>query len=164
MIPIGGGIPAGVLLAQKKGLLWAVTAVLYLISDLVLACLFEPVMKLLFRLTRKSKRLSHIGQVYKQTIMKKFEKVGVHPTPWNLILLSFGSDPMTGRTVAHSFGHGFITGWMIAIAGDMIFFSILMVSTIWLQDVIGDSNIVILIVLLCMFLGPYLYGKIKDRR
>ena len=37
LIPIGGGIPAGVLLAQTKGLAWPVTAGLYLVSDVMLA-------------------------------------------------------------------------------------------------------------------------------
>jgi hypothetical protein len=121
------------------------------------------VMRLLFRWTKKSERLSQIGRLYKQSLLKRFEKVGVHPTPWNLILVSFGLDPMSGRTVAHSFGHGFVKGWMIAIAGDMIFFTVVMFSTIWLQGIVDDSNLVIMIVLTVMFLGPYLYGKIKGK-
>jgi hypothetical protein len=47
LIPVGGGIPAGVLLARDKGLAWPVTAGLYLISDILLALAFEPVLRLL---------------------------------------------------------------------------------------------------------------------
>jgi len=44
LIPVGGGIPAGVLLARDKGLAWPVTAGLYLISDILLALAFELTM------------------------------------------------------------------------------------------------------------------------
>ncbi len=47
LIPVGGGIPAGVLLARTRGLAWPVTAGLYLISDVLLALAFEPVLRLL---------------------------------------------------------------------------------------------------------------------
>ena len=42
LIPVGGGIPAGVMLAQAKGVAWPVTTLLYLVSDIILAFLFEP--------------------------------------------------------------------------------------------------------------------------
>ena len=47
LLPVGGGIPAGVLLAQAKGVAWPVTAALYLVSDMVLALAFEPILRLL---------------------------------------------------------------------------------------------------------------------
>jgi hypothetical protein len=37
LIPVGGRITAGVLLAQTKGLAWPVTAGFYLVSDMMLA-------------------------------------------------------------------------------------------------------------------------------
>ena len=47
VIPVGGGIPAGVMLAQAQGVAWPVTAVLYLVSDILLAVVFEPVLLLI---------------------------------------------------------------------------------------------------------------------
>ena len=47
LIPVGGGIPAGVLIARDKGLVWPVTAGLYLFSDILLARAFEPILRLL---------------------------------------------------------------------------------------------------------------------
>ena len=46
LLPIGGGIPAGVLLARAKGLDWPVTAGLYFCPDVMLALAFEPVLRL----------------------------------------------------------------------------------------------------------------------
>jgi hypothetical protein len=40
---------------------------------------------------------------------------------------------MTGRAAAKAAGHGFLPGWAIAITGDMIYFVVLMASTLWLQ-------------------------------
>ena len=47
IIPVGGGIPGGVLLAQSQGMAWPVTGLLYLVSDIALAFAFEPVLRLL---------------------------------------------------------------------------------------------------------------------
>jgi hypothetical protein len=47
LIPVGGGIPAGVLLARAGGLAWPVTTLLYLLSDLILVLAFEPCLRLL---------------------------------------------------------------------------------------------------------------------
>ena len=44
LLPIGGGIPAGVLLARVHGLPWPVTAGLYLVSDVILALALEPIL------------------------------------------------------------------------------------------------------------------------
>jgi len=53
LIPVGGGIPAGVLLAHSKGLAWPITAGLYLVSDVVLAIAFEPILRLISAVVRK---------------------------------------------------------------------------------------------------------------
>jgi len=47
LIPVGGGIPAGVLLARNTGIGWPIAAGLYFVSDVLLACAFEPVLRLL---------------------------------------------------------------------------------------------------------------------
>ena len=60
-------------------------------------------------------------------------------------------------------GHGFVTGWMIAITGDMMFFMLLMVSTIWLKGVLGDGTWASLINLVVMMVAPAIIRHIKDR-
>ena len=46
LIPIGGGIPAGVILARDHDLAWPTTGMLYFVSDVILAFAFEPVLRL----------------------------------------------------------------------------------------------------------------------
>lgn len=48
LIPVGGGIPAGVLLARTMGLRWPVTAGLYFVSDLILALAFASTGDMLY--------------------------------------------------------------------------------------------------------------------
>src|SRR5476649_2234848 len=53
LLPVGGGIPAGVLLASSHGLAWPITAGLYLASDLILALTFEPILRLFVTLGKR---------------------------------------------------------------------------------------------------------------
>jgi hypothetical protein len=155
LIPFGGGIPAGVVLAGQKGLAWPVTAFLYLISDVLLAFVFEAFILLILR--------GKMGDAFRMTTKKMTERFGAAPGPFALVLISFGIDPMTGRTAALMMGHGFVTGWMIAIAGDMIYFGILMASTLWLNNVLGDGTWTVVIVMAAMFGIPYLIRKIRAK-
>lgn len=79
---------------------------------------------------------------------------GTGAGPIGLIMVSFGVDPMTGRASAHAAGHGFVAGWAIAIAGDILYFGVIAVSTLKLNTVIKDPNITMLIILIAMFSVP----------
>ena len=87
-------------------------------------------------------------------VKKTLEHYGNNSGVFALIFIAFGVDPMTGRAVAVAAGHGFITGWMIAIAGDMMYFSVLMISTLWLNSIIGDGTKTMLIIFALMFALP----------
>lgn len=70
---------------------------------------------------------------------------------------------MTGRAAAKAAGHGFVTGWMIAIAGDMMYFAVLMVSTLWLKSTLDDGTAVMLIVFAGMMIVPALVRRLRSR-
>ncbi len=161
LIPIGGGIPAGVVLAQKRGLEWPVMMVLYLISDIILACLFEPVMLLFVQLGRRSQLVSRVLASFKKSMDKTILKYGVNPSPFTLIMVAFGVDPMTGRTVALAAGHSFVSGWTLAIIGDMLFFVVLMMSTLWLNNILGDGTWAAVIVTFSMMGAHALAKKVR---
>jgi hypothetical protein len=164
LIPIGGGIPAGVLLAQHKGLAWPVTAALYFISDVILACVFEPLILVFLRATKRSERSARFAEAFKLSMRKTILKYGVNPGPFTLILISFGVDPMSGRVATHAAGYKFMTGWALAICGDMIFFSVIMASTLWLNNILGDGTWAAVIILIAMIAVPALIRRIRDRR
>lgn len=163
IIPVGGGIPAGVLLAQSKGFPIPLTMALYFVSDVVLACVFEPLMLLLLHLGKKSLHFTRFVDAVKGAMNQSIMRYGVNPGPFTLVLISFGVDPMTGRVAAHAAGHRFVTGWLIAITGDMIFFSVIMVSTLWLNSVLGDGTWTAVIILAFMFVIPPIVRRLRRK-
>jgi hypothetical protein len=131
--------------------------VLYFISDVILACIFEPAMLAM----KKSGFFTKVAEAYKKSLHKTVLKTGVRPTPLSLILISFGADPMTGRAAAAAAGHGFVSGWTLAITGDMFCFALVMVSTLWLSDVLGDGTWTVVLITVVMLGAPPLFRRLR---
>ncbi|TWJ18744.1 hypothetical protein [Geobacter argillaceus] len=165
LVPVGGGIPAGVLLAQAKGLSWPVTTLLYLVSDVILAVAFEPVLRLIALICGKVPSLARISAAMKLATTRSVSHFsGTGAGPIALIMIAFGVDPMTGRASALAAGHGFIAGWAFAIAGDMLYFAVIAITTLRLNSYVQDPNTTMLIVLFAMFGVPVLVRRIRSRR
>lgn len=162
LIPVGGGIPAGVLLAQAKGLAWPITTGLYLISDIVLAVAFEPILRLLAVTAGKIRFLARCSAALKTALARSvvpFSGSGAGPV--SLVMIAFGVDPMTGRATALAAGHGFLTGWAIAIIGDMLYFAVIALTTLRLNSYFRDPNTTMLIVLGVMFALPMVVRRVR---
>ena len=160
LIPVGGGIPAGVLLARSSHLAWPVTAGLYFISDVILAFLFEPVLRLVIAVGRKSPAVARMAEAVRLAMSRTTEHYG-GAGPFTLIMIAFGVDPMTGRAAAAAAGHGFIAGWAIAITGDMIYFAVIMIATLRLNSVLGNTNLTMAVILAAMFILPVIVRRLK---
>lgn len=160
LIPVGGGIPAGVLLARSHAIAWPVTAGLYLVSDVILAFLFEPVLRLIIAVGRKSPTVARAVDAVRLAMSRTTAHYG-GAGPVTLIMIAFGVDPMTGRAAAAAAGHGFIAGWAIAITGDMIYFAVIMVSTLRLNAVLGNPNLTMAVILGAMFILPIIVRRLK---
>ena len=155
LLPVGGGIPAGVLLASAKGLAWPITTVLYLVSDMVLALAFEPILRLLAELGRRVAFLARLSVAFKAASARSVAYFnGTGAGPLSLIMIAFGVDPMTGRATALAAGHGFLTGWAFAIVGDMLYFAVIALTTLRLNSYFKDPNTTMLLVLGAMFVIP----------
>ena len=150
-------------MAKNRELAWYVTGALYLVSDIILACVFEVLMLLFIRYTRNSAFTAKFIDQYKKSLERMGFHAGLSPSWYSLVMISFGVDPMTGRAVARAAGHGFIMGWFFAICGDMIFFALLMASTLWLNNILGDGTAAALIVLAGMFIIPMVIRRVKER-
>jgi hypothetical protein len=164
VIPIGGGIPAGVLLAKSKNIAWPIMEILYFISDVALACAFDPIMHFMIRTGKRIPAVAKMKDALKQSVQKTTSGYGTRLGPFSLIMISFGVDPMTGRAATLMAGHGFVTGWALAIAGDMIYFSLIMVSTLWLNSILGNGTMATLIILVVMMVVPALIRRMRERK
>lgn len=163
LIPVGGGIPAGVLLARTSGIPWPVTTGLYFLSDVILAVLFEPVLRVLAAISRRVTVLAR----FSAAMSRSMERTAAHyggtgAGPFMLIMIAFGVDPMTGRAAAYVAGHGVIAGWAIAIAGDMLYFGVIAFMTLQLNTVVENQNVTMLIVLGAMIVAPIVVRRIKN--
>jgi hypothetical protein len=165
LLPVGGGIPAGVLLASAKGLAWPITTGLYLISDVILAIVFEPILRILAVFMGKVPFLTRLSAALKAVMSRSAAHFsGTSAGPLALVMIAFGVDPMTGRATALAAGHGFLTGWAIAIAGDMLYFAVIALATLRLNLYFRDPNTTMLIVLGAMFVVPILVRYFRTNR
>lgn len=164
LIPIGGGIPAGVLMARSQNIDWPIMMILYFISDVILACLFEPLMLVVIAAGKRSPFLARLSETLRQMTKKTISHYGNSLGPLSLILVAFGVDPMTGRAATVAAGHGFFVGWMLAIIGDMLYFTILMISTLWLNNILGDGTWTMVIILAVMTIVPIIVRRIRERK
>ena len=163
LLPVGGGIPAGVLLAQAKGVAWPVTAGLYLVSDMFLAIAFEPFLRLLAWVAGRVSFLARLGAAMKTVTARSAAHFsGTGAGPLALIMISFGVDPMTGRASALAAGHGFLAGWAFAIAGDMLYFAVIALATMRLNAYFRDPNTTMWIVLGAMLTVPVVVRRFRS--
>jgi hypothetical protein len=162
LIPIGGGIPAGVMLARKSGFAWPVAAALYLVSDVILAFAFEPILRVFVALGKRVPFLARVAAAMKTMMDRTAAHYGgVGAGPFTLVMIAFGVDPMTGRAAAMAAGHGFVAGWAIAITGDMMYYGVIAYTTLRLNAYFKDPNTTMLVVLGAMIVVPVLVRRAK---
>ncbi|WP_224983830.1 hypothetical protein [Geomonas agri] len=165
LIPVGGGIPAGVLLAKAKGLAWPVTTLLYLVSDVILAIAFEPLLRVIAFVCGKIPLLRRVSAAIRAANARSAAQFQVTATgPVALIMIAFGVDPMTGRASALAAGHGFVAGWAFAIAGDMLYFAVIAFTTLRLNKYIKNPDTTMWIILALMLLVPMVVRRIRSGR
>jgi hypothetical protein len=164
LMPVGGGIPLGVLMARDAGVSPLLTAGLYFVSDVVLAFTAEPMVALLRWLSRHVPFLARVGQrLGSLTGTAGLRDEGMRG-PLGLVLVSFSISPTTGRAAAAAAGHGFISGWTLAILGDMAYFGLLMASTLWVSSVFGDDRLTIGLVLVATWVIPLMIRRARRPR
>ncbi len=164
LLPVGGGIPAGVLLARGQGLAWPATAALYFISDVFLALAFEPVLRLLALWGRGIPALARLRAAVKAGMARSLGSLGGPGAgPATLVLISFGLDPLTGRATALAAGHGFLAGWAFAITGDMLYYAAVALATLRLNAYVRDPKVTVLVILGLMILLPALVRSFRSR-
>jgi hypothetical protein len=161
MLPIGGGIPLGVLMARDAGLSAIATAGLYLLSDVLLAFVTEPFIKGMTWLGQRVAFLGRVGQVFARFTGTTGLRDGGVRGPVGLVLVSFSVSPTTGRAAAAAAGHGFVSGWSLAIIGDMAYFALLMATTLWVSSIFGDDRLTIGAVLLGTWLLPLALRRLR---
>lgn len=165
LLPVGGGIPAGVLLARSKGLAWPLTAGLYFLSDVLLALAFEPLLRGFVALGRRVPSLARFGAAMQEAMARSAAAFGGQGAgPVALVMIAFGVDPMTGRASALAAGHGFLAGWAIAITGDMLYYGVVALATLRLNAYLRNPEATVWIILGGMLVIPTLTRRVREGR
>lgn len=159
-IPGGVGIPPGVLLGHHDGLGPLVMTVLYFLSDVVLAVAFEPLLVLLAAASRVVPKLARVGTAVMAGIERTMP-AGSLVGPTGVVLMGLGAGLPFGRALAAGAGYGLVPGWLLAIAGDMIFYTIGMASTLWFDGMLGDQRAAALAGLVVMLIVPVIVRRLR---
>ncbi len=158
---IGAGIPLGVIMARDAGLNPFSTALLYLGSDIVLACTFEPMLLALRWLGKRVDFIARLGNRLSKLSGATGLSEGKVQGPLGLVLFSFAWAPAPARAASEAAGHGFISGWTLAIIGDMFYFTLIMMSTLWVSSIFGDDRLAVGAVLVLAWLMPVALRRLR---
>jgi hypothetical protein len=159
---IGAGIPVGVLMARNAGINPLATAGLYAASDVVLAIVMEPMLILLAWLGKRVDFIGRLGNRLARFSGATGLSSGRVRGPLGLILFSFAVAPAPARAASEAAGHGFISGWTLAIIGDMFYFTMIMASTLWVSSLFGDDRLSVGAVLVGAWVLPMLFRRIRS--
>src|SRR5690349_17446888 len=160
---IGAGIPIGVIMARDSGLSVFQTALLYVASDVLLAVTCEPLLLVLRWLGRRVDWLAALGGRMMRLSGATGLSTGRVRGPLGLVLFSFVFAPAPARAVSEAAGHGPLSGWTLAIIGDMVYFSVVMASTLLVIQLFGDNRLAIAPLIVGAWLLPMVVQRLQRR-
>jgi hypothetical protein len=159
-IPGGLGIPPGVLLGHHDGLGPTFMTILYFISDVVLAFVFEPLIRLLALMARSIPKLARAGALVMMGIERTMPP-GSFAGPLGLVLMGFGAGLPFGRALGAAAGYALVPSWLLSISGDMCNYLIGMSSTLWFEGIFGDPRMAALAGIVVMVVVPLLVRRLR---
>jgi hypothetical protein len=160
-IPGGVGIPPGVLLGHRGGLGAIVMTVLYFASDIVLAAFFEPLLQALAFVSRRAPVVDRALRFVLRGIERTMP-AGSLAGPTGVVLTGFGGGLPFGRALASAAGYGLAVSWLLTIAGDMMYYTLGMASTLWFDGLIGDPRMAALAGIAVMLVVPMLVRRFRS--
>ena len=164
--PIGPGIPAGVLLARHVPLNPVVTFGLYTLSDVLAAVVCHPIFTLLRRQGRRVKPIRWLGRRLMSLAMigvrvPRAEASGrTAPALFRVAVVGFGADIYTGGILATGLDVPRVRAWAAAIAGDLVWFALLLLTSLAVASVADDDRVIGLAVLVAMIIIPPLARRL----
>ena len=154
--PVGPGIPAGVLLARHVPLHPAATFGLYAVSDVIAAFVCHPIFVMLRRHGRRVRPIRWLGRRMMSIAMLGVPRDDERATPalTRIATVGFGVDVYTAGMLATGLGVSRIPGWMSAIAGDLVWFGLLLATSLATASIVDDDRVVLLVMIVAMIAIP----------
>ncbi len=167
--PVGPGIPAGVLLARHIPLHPAFTFLLYTASDVLGAAVCHPLFGMLRRAARRVPALEWLGTRMIRLAMFGARMprpadietgTGAGPALFRIATVGFGVDVYTAGMLVNGLRVPRLLGWASAIAGDLVWFALLLATSLAAAAIVDDDRVVGGVVLLAMLVIPPLARRI----
>jgi len=166
--PVGPGIPAGVLLAHRLRLAPPLTFGLYALSDALAVLLLTPIYSWLRTRGRRYPLIRKVGQR-----LLRFAMLGVRrpneaelrsgrrgPILLRIATVGFGIDIYTAGALATALPIPRVPAWLAAVAGDLLWFALLLGSSLAAASLVDDDRVVALVVVAFTFFGPTILRRI----
>ena len=160
--PVGPGVPAGVLLARHIPLNPAVTFALYTVSDVIAAFVCHPIFIVFRRHGRNVPPIRWLGRRMMSIAMLGVPRDDERATSalTRIATVGFGVDVYTAGMLATGLGVPRIPGWLSAIAGDLVYFALLLATSLAAASIFDDDRIVLLAMIVAMIVIPRLARKL----
>jgi hypothetical protein len=157
--PVGPGVPAGVLLARHVPLHPALTFGLYALSDVLAAIACHPLFVLLRRHGRHVKPIRWLGRRILSLAMigvRTSEPGAVAPALSRIATVGFGVDVYTAGMLATGLPVPRLPGWASAITGDLLWFALLLGTSLAAASIADDDRFIALVMIVAMIVIPRL--------
>jgi hypothetical protein len=157
--PVGPGVPAGVLLARHVPLNPAFTFGLYALSDLLAAIVCHPGFVLFRRHGRKLAPIRSVGRRVQSLAMLGVPAAApgaATPALSRIATVGFGVDVYTAGMLATGLPVSPLLGWASAIAGDLVWFALLLGTSVAAASVADDDRVVAVVIVIAMIAIPRL--------
>ena len=168
--PVGPGIPAGVLLARHIPLNPVITFGLYAASDVLAASICHPLFTAFRRLGRRVPVVRRAGKrllwfaMLGTPMARQDTAVGAavsRPAAlFRVATIGFGVDIYTAGAVATGLDVPRLLRWACAIAGDLVWFAILLGTSLVAASFADDDRVIGGVVLVAMLVVPALARRI----
>lgn len=163
--PFGPGIMVGVELARHTSMSPLLVFGLYALSDMLASIVCAPLYMVAERYGTRVPALRTIGRWLVKLSMfgarvPRAEEVRAHgsalaPALWRIGTIGFGMNVYAGGMVVTGLPIPQALGWASAIVGDLIWFAILLGTSIATSAVVNDDKVVGLVMMAVMIVLPY---------
>jgi hypothetical protein len=161
--PVGPGIPAGVLLARHVPLNPVVTFGLYALSDVMAAIVCHPIFVVLRRHGARVAPIRWLGRHVLSLAMigvRIPESGGVAPKLLRIGTVGFGVDVYTAGMLVSGLRVPRLPGWASAIAGDLVWFALLLATSFLAASVADDDRVIAVAMIVAMIAIPRLAQRV----
>lgn len=166
--PVGPGIPAGVLLAHHLRVPPPITLGLYALSDALAALILHPFYSWLRTHGRRHPTIRRIGRRafafamlgVRRPTAEEVREGSLAPALFRIATVGFGVDIYTAGALASGLPIPRLSGWAAALTGDLLWFAVLLVSSITASQFFDDDRVVSAVVIGIALLAPPIARRI----